>query len=286
MQLLARQLADPVTAPAAALRLEAIGKDAIPTLREALESDDAEIRFAAAEALAYLGESLAASHLAEAARTLRSARPAALAALSVLDDARGIDALEDLLTSRSAETRYGAFRALQRLDPGMPLVLGEQLGDACRLHVLDVDGPPLIHSTRRDRPELVFFGAEHQVSRGLRAEAGRSIVIVVDGPQATVSRFVPGQSDQTATVPADAAAIVRAIIELGGGYPDAVQFLQQASSAHALGSRVAFDALPREFDGRQSIHEEASRQYRDIPDGPTDDDTTSAVGHDDVDEAS
>ena len=76
------------------------------------------------------------------------------------------------------------------------------------------------------------------------------------------------------------------IIDIGGTYPDAVQFLQQASSAHALGSRVAFDALPREFDGRQSIHEEASRQYRDIPDGPTDDDTTSAVGHDDVDEAS
>ena len=273
MQLLARQLADPVTAPAAALRLEAIGKDAIPTLREALESDDDEIRFAAAEALAYLGESLAATHLAEAARTLRSARPAALAALSVLDDARGIDALEELLTSRSAETRYGAFRALQRLDPGMPIVRGEQLGDACRLHVLDVDGPPLIHSTRRDRPELVFFGAEHQVSRGLRAEAGRSIVIVVDGPEATVSRFVPGQSDQTANVPADAAAIVRAIIELGGGYPDAVQFLQRAAAGRHLTSRLAFDALPNAFDGRPAIHEEATAH-----DGGDSPDTSAAQG--------
>ena len=273
MQLLARQLADPVTAPAAALRLEAIGKDAIPTLREALESDDDEIRFAAAEALAYLGESLAATHLADAARTLRSARPAALAALSVLDDARGIDALEDLLTSRSAETRYGAFRALQRLDPRMPLVRGEQLGDACHLHVLDVDGPPLIHSTRRDRPELVFFGAGHQVSRGLRAEAGRSIVIVVDGPEATVSRFVPGQADQTTDVPADAAAIVRAIIELGGGYPDAVQFLQRAAAGRHLTSRLAFDALPNAFDGRPAIHEEATAH-----DGGDSPDTSAAQG--------
>jgi HEAT repeat protein len=247
MQLLARQLADPVTAPAAALRLEAIGKDAIPALRQALESGDAEIRFAAAEALAYL---------AEAARSLRSARPAALAALSVLDDANGIDALEELLTSRSSETRYGAFRALQRLDPGMPLVRGERLGDACRLHVLDVDGPPLIHSTRRERPELVFFGPEHPVSRGLRAEAGRSIVVVVDGPMATVSRFVPGQSDQAAEVPAEAAAIVRAIIDLGGGYPDAVQFLQRAAAGRHLASRLAFDALPDAFDGRPAIHEE------------------------------
>jgi len=258
MQLLARQLTDPVTAPAAALRLEAIGKDGIPILKQALDDNDAEIRFAAAEALAYLGESVAARHLADAARSLRSVRPAALAALSVLDDANGIDALEGLLTSRSAETRYGAFRALERLDEGMPLIRGEQLGTACRLHLLDVKGPPLIHSTRRDRPELVFFGTEHRVGRGLRAEAGRSIVVVVDGSTATVSRFLPGRSDQQAEVPADAAAIVRAIIELGGGYPDAVQFLQQAAAGRFLSSRLAFDAVPTAFDGRPAIHEEAS----------------------------
>ena len=138
LQLLSRQLADPVTAPTAALRLEAIGKDAIPTLREALDSKDPEIRFAAAEALAYLGESVAAPQLAEAARTLRSARPAALAALGVLDDANGIDALQTLLASSSAETRYGAFRALWKMDRTLPLVRGERLGDACSLHVLDV----------------------------------------------------------------------------------------------------------------------------------------------------
>ncbi|MBM4023029.1 MAG: hypothetical protein FJ284_12480, partial [Planctomycetes bacterium] len=198
MQLLARQLGDPVTAPAAALRLEAIGKDGIPTLKQALDSDDAEVRFAAAEALAYLGESVAARHLAEAARSLRSARPAALAALAVIDDAHGIDALETLLASRSVETRYGAFRALERLDPDMLLVRGESFGDACRLHVLDVGGTPLIHATRRDRREFVFFGSEHPVARGLRAEAGRSIVVVVDGGTATVNRFLPGQPDKQA----------------------------------------------------------------------------------------
>lgn len=258
MQLLARQLEDPVTAPAAALRLEAIGKDAIPVLRKALEADDIEVRFAAAEALAYLGESIAASHLAEAASSLRSARPAALAALTVLDDANGIDALQGLLTSRSAETRYGAFRALTRLDPGMPLVRGDRLSDACSLHVLDVDGPPLVHATRSNRPELVFFGADHRIARGLRAEAGRSIVVVVDGPLATVSRFAPGEIDRETEVPPDAPSIVRAIIELGGGYPDAVQFLQQASAGRFLRSRLAFDAIPSALDGRPAIHDEAS----------------------------
>ena len=258
LQLLARQLTDPVTAPAAAVRLEAIGKDAIPVLRKGLDSQDAEIRFAAAEALAYLGESVAATHLAEAATSLRSARPAALAALGVLDDANGIDALQGLLSSRSAETRYGAFRSLRQIDPGMPLVKGERLGDACSLHVLDVSGPPLVHATRSHRPEIVLFGTEHPISRGLRAEAGRSIVVVVDGPNATVSRFLPGQSDQDLSVPADVADVVRAIIELGGGYPDAIQFLQQASAGRSLASRVAFDAVPTQFDGRPGIREEAT----------------------------
>ncbi|MFM7183235.1 MAG: HEAT repeat domain-containing protein [Planctomycetota bacterium] len=266
MQLLARQLTDPVTAPVAALRLEAIGKEAIPTLREALSSPDAEIRFAAAEALAYLGESVAARHLADAAATLRSARPAALAALGVLDDANGVDALQSLLSSRSAETRYGAFRALWRMDSDLPLVRGERLGDACSMHVLDVDGPALIHVTRSHRPEVVFFGAEHPVADGLRAEAGPAIVVVVEGDSATVSRFAAGQSDQTAEVPATADAIVRSIVGLGGTYPDAVQFLQQASAGRAIQSRLVFDALPDELDGRPTIHEEASARARDIPD--------------------
>ncbi len=265
MQLLSRQLEDPVTAPIAALRLEAIGKEAIPTLRTALDSKDPEIRYAAAEALAYLGESVAAPHLAEAAANLRSARPSALAALSVLDDANGVDALQSLLASRSAETRYGAFRALWRMDPDLPLVRGDRIGDACSIHVLDVDGPPLVHVTRSHRPEIVFFGTEHDVADGLRAEAGSSIVVVVEGDVATVSRFTPGQSDQQAEVPATAERIVRSIIELGGTYPDAVQFLQQASAARGLTSRLAFDALPDELDGRPSIHQEASARSRDIP---------------------
>lgn len=287
LELLARQLADPVTAPAAALRLEAIGKEAVPTLREALGAKDAEVRFAAAEALAYLGESQAAEQLADAAATLRSARPAALAALSVIDDANGLDALQGLLASTSAETRYGAFRALWRMDPSAPLIRGEQLGDACSLHVLDVEGPPLIHATRSHRPEIVLFGAAHALADGLRAEAGSAIVVVVAGSTATVSRFLPGEPDEQQAAPARVDAVVRAIIDLGGSYPDAIQFLQQASSSRCLDSRLAFDALPDEYDGRMTVHEEAARQERDLPlDNDTADTTTPAPGSKRTDKSS
>lgn len=49
LQLLERQLTDPLTAATAALRLEAIGKPAIPTLVKATTSQDPEVRFYAAE---------------------------------------------------------------------------------------------------------------------------------------------------------------------------------------------------------------------------------------------
>lgn len=263
LELLGRQLADPVTAPAAALRLEAIGKDAVVTLKKALDSKDAEVRFAAAEALAYLGESVAAEPLAEAASSLRAARPSALSALTALDDANGIDALQSLLASASAETRYGAFRALWTMDSSIPLVKGEKLADICTLHVLDVGGPTLIHATRRHHPEIVLFGTEHPLADGLRAEAGQALVITVEDGTATCSRFAPGEPDRKEDVPAQVDEVLRAIARLGGTYPDAVQFLQQASAQHAMPARLAFDAVPAENDGRGTLRDEVSLRDRD-----------------------
>jgi hypothetical protein len=77
---------------------------------------------------------------------------------------------------------------------------------------------------------------------------------------------VAGQPDQKLDVPARVDEVVRAIVQLGGTYPDAVQFLQQASSSRCLDSRLAFDALPVADDGRMSLHEEATQRGREVPD--------------------
>jgi hypothetical protein len=149
--------------------------------------------------------------------------------------------------------------------------------------VLDVKGPPLVHVTRSHRPEIVFFGTDHPLTDGLRAEAGSTIVVVVDGSVARISRFAAGEDDNVIDAPATADEVVRAIIEAGGTYPDAVQFLQQASARQALGSRLACDALPSEWDGRGGIHEEASRRSRDISADDAADTTASARDAEDAD---
>jgi flagellar basal body P-ring protein FlgI len=245
MQLLERQLLDPITASTAALRLEAIGREAVSALVKGIASSDAEVRFYAAEALAYLDESQAAEPLAQAARDEPAFRAFALAALSTIDDMAAHDQLISLLEVPSSETRYGAFRALWSMNPNDPMIRGENLGGHFGYHVLDCAGPPMVHVTRSYRPEVVLFGHEQALEAPFVLEAGKSILVKSTGDdKATVSKFVVGQPDQKRQVTMKVDEIIRAIVELGGTYPDVVQALQQAKSSHALSGRFEVDALP------------------------------------------
>ncbi|MCA9261111.1 MAG: flagellar basal body P-ring protein FlgI, partial [Planctomycetales bacterium] len=148
LTLLREQLLDPVTASAAALRLEAIGDDdAVAVLEEGAIAGDGEVRFYSAEALAYLDRTSAVDPLAKAAIDEPAYRINALAAMSAMKDGAAYHALRDMLPLASAETRYGAFRALWTMDATDPLVRGVLLGGKFRYHQLDVDGDPLIHAT-------------------------------------------------------------------------------------------------------------------------------------------
>jgi hypothetical protein len=255
IQLLERQLLDPITAATAAIRLEGIGHDAIPALLTGVASQDAEVRFYAAEALAYLDEGRAAAPLAQAARDETSFRAYALAALSTIDDIAAHDALVGLLEVPSSETRYGAFRALWAMNPNDPLIRGENLGGQFGYHVLNTPGPDMIHVTRSFRPEVVMFGHEQKLQPPFVLEAGKSILVKgADGDKVTVSKFAVGQPDQKRIVSTKIDEIVRAVVELGGSYPDVVQALQQAKAGRALVGRFEVDALPdggREYRAKE-----------------------------------
>jgi hypothetical protein len=245
LKLLEKQLNDAVTCETAALRLEAVGKEGIPVLKTALQSTDPEVRFYSAEALAYLDEPACAKVLADAARNEPAFRAYALTALCSLNDIESSDELKTLLDVPSAETRYGAFRALWGMNAHDPLVKGENLGGKFSYHVVNTNGPPMIHVTRSFRAEVVIFGAGQKLQLPSSLEAGKEIVINGrDGDTVTVSKFAVGQSDQKRVVASDIDAIIRAIVDLGGNYPDVVCFLQQAKRAKALACRFEVDALP------------------------------------------
>src|SRR5262249_41207572 len=79
-------LLDPSRTVVAALRLEAVGQDSVPTLKLGLTSKHPLVRFTSAEALAYLGDPGCGEELAKAAEEQPALRAYALTAMASLDE--------------------------------------------------------------------------------------------------------------------------------------------------------------------------------------------------------
>jgi flagellar basal body P-ring protein FlgI len=287
---LEKELFDPPTSARAALELEAIGKPAADTLRKALKAGDPEVRFYAAESLAYLDETGEAEVLARLAKEQPAFRVFALGALTEMNDISASECLRDLLNVPSAETRYGAFRALWTMNPNDSLVMGEYLGGQFGYHVLNTSGPAMIHVTKSKRPEIVLFGPDQEFSTPIAVEAGNQIMVTGNKPgQIIVSRFAVREPDQKRFVSTRVDDVIRAIVALGGTYPDVVQALQEAKSHGCLASRFEMDALPEagrvytRQTGKAKPEDDADGTKKVQSDTPSDGATSSTEGADSAD---
>ncbi|OYW17672.1 MAG: hypothetical protein B7Z55_12070, partial [Planctomycetales bacterium 12-60-4] len=262
MQRLHDELLTPETADVAALKLEAIGKDAIPILQTGLKSPVMEVRFHSAMALAYMEEADSLPVLAEAAKNESAFRVFAFAAMSTVDDAQSHLFLRELMSNELAETRYGAFRSLWTLDKSDPFIRGLPMGlppkdvysdepaepqaPQWHLHVLQTEGPPLVHCTLRTRPEVVLFGANQELIPPLVLSAGRNVMLTAQPGSQTISitKFAPDRPDVRKEVSLKLAEVLLTIDELGVTYPDVVNMLAQASDQRNLPTKLETDALP------------------------------------------
>jgi hypothetical protein len=235
------------TSERAALELEAIGVDAIPILKEGLESPELEARFRAAEALAYLGNADGVPALQEAADKEPAFRIFAFAALAALQDGSAARALTELMNHESIETRYGAFRAYSTMAPSDPTVQGIEMEGHFSLHPVESTGRPLVHLTRRKKAEIVLFGANQRFRMPLFLRAGSRILVQgsAKGDRVTIKRIAAGEAAQEREVSAQVAEVIRVCSELGATYPEIVQMLVQAEKQHNLPGQIAIDALPK-----------------------------------------
>jgi flagellar basal body P-ring protein FlgI len=280
LTLLEKKLQEPATAPLAALQLEALGSEGIPALKVGVKSNDPEVRFYAAEALAYLDEPEAAAPLSLAARDEAAFRWHALSALASMTHVSALDALSDLLHAPSVETRYGAFRALRTRNAADPATKGELLEKKFRYHVIPTTGEPLVHVARSRKPEIVIFGHEQRIRPPKFLFAGREIMVTaLENGELKVGRFEPGQETRYETCPPVLDRLIRTIVSLGGGYAEVIQCLQEARQAGCLESRLAVEALPRPN----------RKFYRDddpLPEAPPDDGNSPEPGEGGVVQAS
>ena len=245
LQVLEAKLLEPTSSKNAALELEAIGKDAVSILMTGLQSSDTEVRFYSAESLAYMDIQEAAAPLGEVAESHIEFRWYALNALSAMADISALDALSGLLNSDSAETRYGAFRALHERSPDSPYIRGESLSNF-KFYSIPAKSRPMVHLSMSRRPEIVVFGGDIRIQPKEFLYASKQIMIrpTADG-QLRVSRFQPGKQDLFATCDTRVASLVKTIAAVGGGYGDIVQCMNNAKSAGAINAEVFIGARPR-----------------------------------------
>jgi hypothetical protein len=255
---LEEELMDPATALTAAVKLEALGGDVRRSLRVGLESPSPWVRFAAAEALAYLGQTDGVGELARLAEDHPALRAQCLTALASVDDAAGTDRLVDLLASSDPELRQGAFIALRLADERHPALNGTLMNRSYWLHRVNTNTPPAVHLTSTGRSEIILFGTSMKLrSPMLPMAVGADFTVSVpEGTeQAKVTRIVKtAEGDagvQEIRCSPTLEGVLSAMAKLHGGYAEAVEFVRKAGRSEALNGKLVVDSIPRELSIQQ-----------------------------------
>ncbi|HRX81864.1 MAG TPA: HEAT repeat domain-containing protein, partial [Pirellulaceae bacterium] len=184
----------------------------------------------------------------------RAFRWRAMTALAAMEHATAQDALVKLLDSPSAETRYGAFRALRANDPSDPLVSGQVLNKSFGYHTIGSKADPVIHFSKSKRPEIVVFGHGQRIDPPAFLFAGKEIMIkAVDREKLKVSSFKPGEETESVFCSPTVDDLIHAIVDLGGGYQEVLVAMQAAKKGGYLDARVEVGALP---SATRSYHRE------------------------------
>lgn len=262
---LSEQLLNPENSEFAAIQLEAIGSSnakVVDAIRRGLDSTNDAVRFNSAITAAYFNirqdRPKVAKILTDFARESSKYRPAALATLGVtMKTSFDVDAeLRKLLSESNIETRYGAFRALWTRNPTDYMIQGENMADQFSYHCLNSGGPSYVHITQSSRPEIVLFNADQIYLRGeVDVEANPRLTVRTEDNDVIVKRYESGDGiDEQRRVSYKVDDVIRALVELGGTYPDVVSFLTQAktkkllyaseSGSEATECPLAIDALP------------------------------------------
>jgi hypothetical protein len=253
------ELLEPVTTLTAAVKLEALGMSSTGSLRLGLESTSPWVKFAAAEALTYLGQTDGAAELARLAEDHPAVRAPALRALAAMDDAACTDRLTELMAGNDPVLRYGAFLALRLADENNPAARGLKVNDSYWLHRVAPGSPGLVHLTSERRCEIVVFGDNVKFRGPFTLPVGSefSVHIPQGGDEVTVTRIVKVRGELTEkklTCSTDLVAVLAAVGKLGGGYTEAVELIRRADRAQVVSAAVVVDAIPAELSIRQLAH--------------------------------
>jgi hypothetical protein len=254
-QRLHKMLLDPAETLRAALRLEAVGKDSIPALKEGLASPHALVRFASAEALTYLGNTAGVEALALLARQNPLMTNFGLVALAGLDEGICRTKLAELLRCDDVALRTAAFMALRLVaahDPperdGSPnrWLNGQLLGESFWLHQVAPQSAPLVTYALDKRPEIVLYGDSITLVTPTRLLIGQDFTLTAESgdDRCTVSRISKETGHQQKQSALRLDEVLRTLAELGGNYADAVELLRKLEERQGLSCPIHVATVP------------------------------------------
>ena len=275
---LARQLLQEEMSEFAAIQLEAIGSNnakVVDAIKRGLESPNDAVRFNSAITSSYFNlraeRQLTAKILAEFARNNSKYRPASLATMGVcMKTSFDVDSeLRELLSDDNIETRYGAFRALWTRNPNDYMIQGENMGGQFSYHCLNCGGSPYVHIAQSTRPEIALFNADQIFLQGfVDIEANPRLTIRSDEDDIVVKKYALDDGiDEQRRVGYKLDDVVRAIVEIGGTYPDVVSFLTQAKTKkliRAEGADGEFAECPLAIDALPGAKAGSFKKVRDV----------------------
>lgn len=269
---LSDKMRDPATAADAALQLEAMGESAVPILIDALSSTNPELRFYAAESLAYLDRTEAIEALETAIRDTAAFRHPSLLALQGMDHQLAIDALKRLMNEVSIETRYGSFCAIRRQGVEGKSLLGGRALESFYLYQIPSIAEPAVVVSLRESPEIVLFGdaGSLNIPQFLRGPNGLLLKPDLEQPgKLKISRFQVNTDDQRVTVSDSLPSVISGIVSVGGGYGDVISILRLAKAKGYLREQLAVDPLPAAVRVYHRDEEPESNKSNSSDDGST-----------------
>ena len=235
LQALGTQLSDPSTAEDAALKLEAIGNPAIPTLVDRMNGSHPAVRFASARALAFLDQPDAAAVLAEVAGQRPDLRMPAIAALRHLEDPTATAALSQMLQQPSQRTRFEAMRCLSNRGDA---VRGFSSRKFATFRIVTTESPSPIEGRDAEVlaslsrvPEIVVWSSAVPVRlpSHLRT-AGGVMVQAIDENRLAVDRFMVDSGDRHAEVPATLQGLLEGLGQVQASYGETLMLLREATA--------------------------------------------------------
>jgi hypothetical protein len=264
---LQKLLGDPAETVMAARRLEALGRDSVPALKQGLTHEHPLVRFASAEALAYLGESAGVDELARLATQHPLLLRGCLMALASLDDGPCRERLAQILSEDDTELRCAAFTTLRQLaeqdlpEPGLRTPWGEpyrewlnkQLGGELLnasfwLHRVGPRSSRLVAFAVETRAEIVLFGDNIALAAPVRTLAGQEFALTYEpgGDRCTVSRFSAKLGKQQKLCPLALEDVIRSMAELGAEYTDVIDLIRKLDEQGCLNCKVRLNTAPPE----------------------------------------